>query len=227
MATADHPLAGLLRDAAHGNLPPADGSVDVIPAAPGPVHAVLAFTAHSVVAADIDADDVYRRLPADDLGAPMSPAFLLFLASWLGSEPGVIDVVLAAIDDPEDAGVVLWRRDDLDHHPRVARAHRYRDDVAVYGDRESGEVDGLVLLGRGLAGRWELAYEVEPHARGAGLGRRIARAARTLVPAGEPLFAQASPGNAASLRSLLAAGFTVIGSEVLFAKVDRQPSVAP
>ena len=42
-------------------------------------------------------------------------------------------------------------------------------------------------------------------------------AARGLVPAGEPLWAQVAPGNAASMRSTLAAGFVPVGAEVLFA----------
>ena len=45
---------------------------------------------------------------------------------------------------------------------------------------------------------------------------RLAIAARGCVPEGEPLFAQVAPGNAASVRSVLAAGFRPIGSEVLF-----------
>jgi hypothetical protein len=40
--------------------------------------------------------------------------------------------------------------------------------------------------------------------------------ARRLVGPGDVLFAQAAPGNAASLRALLAAGFRPIGSEALF-----------
>ncbi len=72
------------------------------------------------------------------------------------------------------------------------------------------------MLGRGLAGRREISFEVAPEHRGAGLGRRLVAAALALVPATEPVFAQASPGNAASLRALLASGFRPISSEVLF-----------
>jgi hypothetical protein len=73
------------------------------------------------------------------------------------------------------------------------------------------------MVGRGLCGRREVGYEVEPDRRNDGLGRRLVAAARGLVPAGEPLFAQVAPGNAASMRSTLAAGFVPIGAEVLFA----------
>jgi hypothetical protein len=41
-------------------------------------------------------------------------------------------------------------------------------------------------------------------------------AARALIPPGEPVFGQVAPGNARSLRAVLAAGFKPIGSEVLF-----------
>jgi hypothetical protein len=82
----------------------------------------------------------------------------------------------------------------------------------VHADRDGGAV---LLLGRGLAGRWELAFEVDPDRRDRGLGRTLATAARHLVPAGEPLFAQVTPGNVASVRALLAAGYTPIASEVL------------
>jgi L-amino acid N-acyltransferase YncA len=85
--------------------------------------------------------------------------------------------------------------------------------VTVYADPDGR---GLVTLGRGLAGRWELSVEVAPRHRGAGVGRRLIAAGRRVAPAGEPLFAQVAPSNAASLRAFLAAGFRPIGAEVLF-----------
>jgi GNAT superfamily N-acetyltransferase len=182
----------------------------------GPMHAVVAFTGHHVIAADIEAETVRHRLPPDDLSAPMSASFLLFLASWIGAEPGTLDVVFAC-----PAGVVpdpleLWVRDDLDDHRRVARARRYRLESTVYATCERGEPDGVLVVGNGVAGRWEMAFEVEPSAQGRGLGRRLAATASTLVPDGEPVFAQVAPGNAASLRAVVAAGYTPLGGEVLF-----------
>lgn len=73
-----------------------------------------------------------------------------------------------------------------------------------------------MALGRGLAGRMEISLEVDPAHRGQGLGRRAIASASALAPPDEPLFAQVSPGNVASLRSFLAAGFRPIGAEVLF-----------
>ena len=81
-------LLRLLRDAAGGAPPAPDGVVEVWPGPDGPVDAVLAFTAHHVVAAGIDPGLVAARLPGGDLGAPMSAAFLGWLGERLGSRPG-------------------------------------------------------------------------------------------------------------------------------------------
>jgi GNAT superfamily N-acetyltransferase len=75
---------------------------------------------------------------------------------------------------------------------------------------------GLVLIGRGLEGRWEFALDVEPASRGRGIGRALASAARGLVGPGESVFAQVAPGNVASVRAVLAAGFRPFSAEILF-----------
>jgi GNAT superfamily N-acetyltransferase len=80
---------------------------------------------------------------------------------------------------------------------------------------ETRDGTGRIIVGRGLAGRWEVSYEVEPEARGHGLGRSLAAAALGLLPAGTPVFAQVAPGNSTSLRATLAAGYTPVGGEVL------------
>jgi GNAT superfamily N-acetyltransferase len=196
-----HPLLGLLVDAARGRPPAPDGAVEVLPGLPGRVDAVLAFTAHHVVVGDVDPDQVAARLPDGDLSAPMSPAFL----AWLGGRPaggraGPPPLALLPLADP-------------DRRQRVADARRHRTGLEVWTDPEGA---GMLLLGRGLAGRRELALEVEPARRNRGLGRRLGAAARHLTPPGEPLFAQVAAGNAASLRALGAAGFRPLGAEVLF-----------
>lgn len=50
-----------------------------------------------------------------------------------------------------------------------------------------------------------------------GMGRRPLRRprARHLVPGGEPLRAQMSPRNVASVRAFLAAGFVPVGADAL------------
>ncbi|CAN5346670.1 GNAT family N-acetyltransferase [soil metagenome] len=213
-----HPLWPLLRDAARGTFPPADADIEICGAPPGPSDAVVAFTAHHLVAGDVPASDVRAHLPSDPLTGPLSAGFLVWLGRALGSEPGSLDVVLAhpggrsAPAASSGPNAPLLRASTADH-PRASRAERYRSDVVVYEEREGR---GIVVLGRGLAGRWELSVDVAPAHRGSGIGRALIRAARGLLPAEEPLFAQVAPGNTASLRAFQAAGFVPICAEVLF-----------
>jgi hypothetical protein len=74
---------------------------------------------------------------------------------------------------------------------------------------------GVLVIGRGVGGRWEAGVEVAGHARGAGLGRSLALAARHLVPEKRPIWAQIAPGNASSVRAFLAAGYAPVGAEAL------------
>lgn len=204
-------LLELLTDAAGGRFPPSDLDVEVLDPPAGRSDAVVAFSGHSVVAAPVDADEVRARLRTGDPGEPMSVAFLAWLGERIGSTPGSLDVVLVAhgrADVPP-----LERRGDADAHDRVTRALRYRAEVAVHADAARS---GVVIVGRGLAGRREVSLEVDPDRRGEGIGASLARAALGLVPVGEPLFAQVAPGNVASLRAFLAAGYRPICSEVLF-----------
>jgi RimJ/RimL family protein N-acetyltransferase len=214
-----HPLSTLLVDAARGSFPPPDGAVDVLPPPPGPTQAVVGFTAHHVIAADVTPEEVRHRLDPGDLGAPMNATFLAWVGERLGARPGMLDLVLITFGGQEDRSPVeLVPRDDLAEHPRVARSMRYRDDLRVFSDPDGAAV---LMLGRGLAGRWEVSIEVDPAHRERGLGRTLAAAARRLIPQDEPLFAQVTPANVASLRAFLAAGYRPIGSEVLFLKGDR------
>lgn len=171
--------------------------------------AVLAFTGHVVVAADVPPAWVRAQLPEGDLCAPLNPPFLSALCARLGRRLNNIDMLAFAAPAPGDPPVRLTLVADKDH-PRVRRAHRYRDDVQIW-DAEGG----VLVLGRGLAGRWEVAVEVDEAARNAGLGRRLAAAARHLVPDGRPVWAQIAPGNAASVRAFLAAGYHPVGAEAL------------
>jgi GNAT superfamily N-acetyltransferase len=195
---------------AAGRPPPPDWSVQVVPrAAGGAVAAVLGFTAHHVVAADVDPDWVRSTLPAGSLTAPLSARFLAALADRVGAEPGALDAVLLA---PAAVPLPALRPVGGVDHPRLARAERYRVDVRAYA-----LPGGLLVLGRGLAGRWEVAVEIDPAHRGRGLGRRLAAAASSLVPPGEPVWAQVAPANVSSLRAFLAAGYRPVGAEVLLA----------
>jgi GNAT superfamily N-acetyltransferase len=155
-------------------------------------------------------------MPPGDFSVPFSPGSLQWLASELGLEPATYDALLVTMGDGTGAPSWLRAADDLSH-PRVERASRYRVIDSVWTADNGG---GLLIVGQGLCGRWEAGYEVAPSGRGAGLGRRLVAAARGLVPAGEPLWAQVAPGNAASMRSTLAAGFVPVAAEVLFMRAQ-------
>jgi hypothetical protein len=127
------------------------------------------------------------------------------------SQVGGVSVESLPLGDVPDEQVPLGGTlADGDAHPRVARALLYRSDVRVWASEH-----GLLILGRGLAGRWEIAVEVDETARNNGHGRALATAARHLVPDGRPVWGQIAPGNASSLRAFLAAGYTPVGSEVI------------
>jgi GNAT superfamily N-acetyltransferase len=205
-------LYDVLRAAAAGRSPQPDGTVEVLPRL-GPAAGVVAFSAHFFVCADVDPQWVRSRLPPGDYSAPHGARFLVALADRIGADIGALDVVLARDDSvPPPAGGPDLEEITGRDHPRVVRALRYREDVRVW---RTPDGSGHVLVGRGLAGRWETAFEVEPLARGLGLGRALAAMASAYVPAGEPVFAQVSPGNAASLRAVLAAGYRPLCAEVL------------
>jgi GNAT superfamily N-acetyltransferase len=208
-------VAELLRRVAAGHPPPSDGEVETVPQPPGPVAGVLAFDGHHVVAADVDPDWVDTLLPVGDLSAPLHPAFLGALAERLGQPYDNLDAVFVGMGEPGEPLLPLEETDGDLAHPRVARAHSYRSDPTVY---ELADGRGVLIVGQGLSGRWEAAFEIEPDQRGRGLGRGLVRSALRLVPEGEPVFVQVAPGNVSSLRAVLAAGgFHPIGAEVLYA----------
>ena len=155
-------LYDVLSDAARGRPPEADGTVEVLPQQ-GLAAAVVAFSAHFVVCADVEPDWVTGVLPPGDYTAPHGARFLVALADRIGSDIGALDVVLAQPPDPTAADGLGLEEIEARDHPRVVRALRYRGDVRVW--RTPGDA-GHVLIGRGLAGRWEMAFEVQPSARG-------------------------------------------------------------
>lgn len=209
----------VLLAAAAGQPPPADGRVEVLPKPPGPVAGILAFAGHHVVAADVEPSWVHEQLAEWDMNAPMAPPFVAAMTARLGVAPDNLDLVLAGRGTGAEApGIELVPSSD--HHPRVERARTYRREVQAWSTTDAA---GLLVLGRGLAGRWEAAFEVTEPARGRGIGRRLAAAALTLVPAGEPVFVQVAPGNVPSVRAVLGTGcYQPIGGELLFAVGDAQ-----
>ncbi|MBP2478703.1 GNAT superfamily N-acetyltransferase [Crossiella equi] len=201
-------LSTLLAEAAAGRPPAADGGLTILPQGKERLPAVLGFTAHHVIVADVDPDWVRAQLPEGDLGAPMNPPFLAALCEATGGrEVHFPDAVLAA---PPLAGPpeLTLRPADSSTHDRVRRAESFRTEVQIWTCE-----GGLLLLGRGVGDRLEVAAEVDPAARGRGLGRALFTAARALAE--EPVWAQVAPGNVASFRAVLAAGFTPVCAEAL------------
>jgi GNAT superfamily N-acetyltransferase len=209
-------LQEVFADAAAGKLPVPDGQVEVCGDVRGEAAAVIAFPARFYVVAPVAPEWVRARLPPGDFSAPLGARFLVALADQIGAHIGGNDAVLAARAHVHDGGLDLWQISG-DAHPRVRRAHRYRQDVRAWQTRDGA---GCVVLGRGVAGRWEVSFEVEPAARGRGLGRALAAAALGLLPVGTPVFAQVTPGNSVSLRATLAAGYRPIGGEVLLPSIS-------
>jgi hypothetical protein len=201
-----HPFASVLADAAAGRFPQRDGGVELFPPDRDGRWAVVEFTAHSALLAGVTPAEVAER-GLHAYGACSHPETL----SWLAGDRfaiGTLDAVLVAHGTGAGA---LRERDDLVDHPRVARALQFRRDLRVFGDER-----GVVLLGRGLADRWELAVELfDGIAEDRGAGRSLIAAALAAAPAGSAVWAQVAPGNAASLRAALAAGFVPVGCEVL------------
>jgi hypothetical protein len=202
-------LADLLRGVADGT-PPATDS-DLIIALPPDDRSVgvLAFPGQHIIVADVTAEWVRSWLPDGDLAGPLSPPFLTLLSAVTGRAIGNVDTVLVARGHGRRRGLDLTEITDSDH-PWIARARLHRADV-----RAMVCPGGLLVLGRGVAGRWEAAVQVDAALRGFGLGRGLFAAALGLVDEGEPVWAQVAPGNAASLRALLAAGYRPVGAEVL------------
>ncbi|WP_326586458.1 GNAT family N-acetyltransferase [Streptomyces sp. NBC_01294] len=205
-------LTEILDAAAAGRFPPPDGGTTVVPQENGRDAGVLAFTAHSVVFTDEDPDWVRSTLAAldcDALAATMNPRFLAALLDRTGRGTDTIDLLTVAGPLSGEPPLELRELADPDH-PRVRRALRRRDDVRVWSAD-----GGVLVLGRGVAGRWEAAIEVDEDVRARGLGRQLARAARHLVPDGQPVWSQQATGNARSIRAFQAAGYRPVGAEAL------------
>ncbi|MGW1589088.1 GNAT family N-acetyltransferase [Streptomyces sp. NPDC002386] len=203
-------LRDILDAAARGVFPPADGRTTVVPQHGARDAGVLAFTAHSVVFTDENPRWVRETLDAvdcDPLSAALNPVFLAALLARTGRRAETVDALLVGSPLPGAPALALTEIEDAGH-PRIAYARRRRDGVRAW------TADGGVLvLGRGVGGRLEVSVEVYEGARHRGLGRALVTAARHL--AGEPLWAQAAPGNARSVRAFQAAGYRVVGAEAL------------
>ncbi|MEO5608196.1 MAG: N-acetyltransferase [Ornithinibacter sp.] len=206
---ATHPVAALLVAAWRGPRPPVDGSwARVQPWRVG-VHGVVAVTGRALVSApDGVTDAELEALGVDGWGHAHDPRVMTHLAGpdgWVD----VLDAVLLAEGTGErEPGVVA--RPDLHEHPRVRHARQIRGDVQVFGF--PGDDLSVLTIGRGLGRLREMSLQVAPSLRGRGVGTLLARAARGLVPAGEPVVASVAPANVPSVRAVLRAGFEPVGS---------------
>jgi uncharacterized Zn-finger protein len=170
---------------------------------------VLAFTGHAVlaVAADVS-DDRLSTLGVDGYGGAHHPRVLLDLAG----PDGWVDSLDALLGRRSPGGPTdLVERPDLMDHPRVRFARAIRDDVRVYG-RPNGGSATLATLSRGIGGLLEVSAELDEHERGRGAGANLVDQVVAAVPPGEMVLAAVAPGNTASLRAFLRAGFSPLGS---------------
>lgn len=203
-------LRDILDAVAQGVLPPPDGRTTVVPQMSERDAGVLAFTAHAVVFVDEDPQwvhDTLAAVPCDALAAPMNPWFLMALLERTGRRAETIDAML--VGSPLPGGPPLPLEEITDGgHPRIVYARGRRDDVRAWTTD-----GGVLVLGRGVAGRLEVSVEIDEGVRHRGLGRALVAAARHLTT--EPLWAQVAPGNARSMRAFLAAGYRPVGSEAV------------
>jgi hypothetical protein len=214
--TGEHPLAGLITAAAAGRFPDPDGGWERVPAWRPGLEAIFSFTAHAVFAVGPDiSDQRIASLGADGFGGAHDPRLITALAGpdgWIDS----LDMLLAGRGTGRP-GIAprLVDRPDLTAHPRARFAARIRDGPRVLGYPDPRR-SALATVSRGIAGLTELSFELEPERRGHGGGAGLAADALSILPAGQLTVAAVAPGNAASVRALLSAGFVPLASFQLF-----------
>lgn len=220
--TRDHPLAGLIAAAAAGRYPAADGSWRRVPPWRPGVEAIVAFTGHAVLAVAPDIpDQLLVSLGVDGFGGAHDPRLVTALAGpggWIDS----LDVLMAGRGSGHPgAPPRLVRRPDLATHPRAGFAARIRDQPRLMG-YEDRRRSALAVISQGIAGLTELSFELEAGRRGQGGGTGLVRDALSAIPAGRLVLAAVAPGNAASVRALLSAGFIPLGSLQLFRRAGER-----
>ena len=195
-------LAGWLLGAVGGRFPLADGRVVVAPPWQDGVEAVVVFTGHAVIATTLPLDAVLAA-GADGFGGATLPPLLRLMTGQDG-DVECLDVLLGARGT---GGGRLPQVPAAGTHPRAMHARHWRTNIRVHGDDR-----GLLVLADGVAGLPQISYEVPLHLRGRGNGRSLLADGLALVDRNEPVLTAVAPGNAASLRAVLAAGFLPLGS---------------
>lgn len=220
---ADHPVARLIAAAAADRFPDPDGGWRRVPPWRPGLEAILAFTGHAVFALRPDIPDrLLVSLGADGFGGAHDPRLITTLAGadgWIDS----LDMLMATPGTGR-TGIAprLIDRPDLATHPRARFAAGIRDHPRLMGYPDPHR-SALAVVSRGIAGLTEVSFELEPSHRGACGGAELVRDALSAIPAGQLAVAAVAPGNAASVRALLSAGFVPLGSLQLFRRADRHP----
>lgn len=187
------------------------------------------MTGHGYLCLD-DGHEVPRPwhdLASDGFGGLSDPRVVTALAGPQAAREDIdsLDVLLVSMPTagrrPTDRHVLI--ESTRTDHPRVEFARRLRDDVRVLEPATpSGD---LAVIATGLAGLTEISLEVDPARRGHGHGTELVRSVLSELATNdrspsEPVVAMVAPGNAASLRCLLAAGFTPVGSAQVWHRRD-------
>lgn len=153
-----------------------------------------------------------QALGANGFGGAHDPRLITALVGvngWIDS----LDVLLAARGTAGSTQLVP--RPDLATHQRARFGTKIRDNLETFGYPDP-ERSAVVTLSRGIAGLLELSFEIEPDYRGD--GTNLVHDALRVLPEGQLAVAAVAPGNAASLRAAMRAGFTVLGSIQLFSR---------
>jgi hypothetical protein len=208
-------LPGALEAAARGSFPEPDHRVRVVPAVAGAKAAVIAFTAHHVIASPLPPARVRDEISERNLQLPTDPRFLAWLADAVegSSSEDTIDVVLAREGiERGDRPAMVPLEEEMLADRRNAFAAETRRDLRIH---LPGDGSAALVLGRGLADRLEMSIELAPGARGAGAVDELIEVALAEAGEGEVVFAQVSAGNSAALRAAMRAGFRPVGGEYL------------
>lgn len=213
---ARHPLARLLREVAAGAFPPADGGWIRVSPWSQSVQGILAFTGRAVLAVSYDISDArLQDQGVDGWGGAHDPRLVCELAGPNGWIDSLGVLMLCAGRGAQDGQPALVSRPDLTKHPHVEYARRVRTNVQVLGRSDPARHD-FITLGHGVAGLREISLEVVDSMPGKGTAPELLDMALAAVPEHEVVAASAPPGNAATLRAFLRAGFTPVGGLQLF-----------
>lgn len=211
-------LGRILREAATGTFPAADGGFSRATPWREGVEAAIALTGHAILAVGEDVPDQHLHdLGVHGLGGAHDPRVTLALVGR--GEIGILDVLL--IGRGTGGHSTLVDRPDLARTHRAEHAAVWRDDITVFGLPDPASA-ALATLGRGIAGLPELGLQAED-----GTADQLLTGLLKLVPAGSLVLASVSPGNARSLRYFLRHGFTPVGSVQLWRPDRAVPATQP